>query len=196
MHMFEKKKKQRDSNLFSFFCLSSCPAAHNKDFPQPPGPSGESGLGSLDQQFRLHWYSAHHAHHPRGQRQHPHPLSRGPTLLRLPLVPACEVPQQVRGPALFVWHLCSVDVLTCHCYPERCVVFAGRTGTFLLQKCLPAFLWSSAWCPKRRRGGGRSRWPSVLKVRSMYGAEKKRKDTIDVYSEPNRKGTFHHCTCV
>lgn len=44
-------------------------------------------------------------------------------------------------------------------------VSAGRTGTSLLQKCLPALQWSSACCPKRRPAGGRSRWPSVRKVR-------------------------------
>lgn len=45
-------------------------------------------------------------------------------------------------------------------------VFAGRTGTFLLQKCLPALQWSSACCPKRRPAGGLSKWPSVWQVRS------------------------------
>lgn len=44
-------------------------------------------------------------------------------------------------------------------------LFSGKTGTCLPQKYLLALLWSSACCPKRRRAGGRSRWPSVWKVR-------------------------------
>lgn len=44
--------------------------------------------------------------------------------------------------------------------------FAGKTGTFLLQKCLPALQWSSACSPKKTPAGGPSRWPSAWKVRS------------------------------
>lgn len=47
-------------------------------------------------------------------------------------------------------------------------VFAGRTGTFLPQKCLPALHWSSVCCPKRRPTGGLSNWPSMWKVRSAF----------------------------
>lgn len=49
----------------------------------------------MDQQLRLHGDPAHHASRPRAQRQRAHPLPGGPALLRLPLVPARQVPQQV-----------------------------------------------------------------------------------------------------
>lgn len=57
-------------------------------------------------------------------------------------------------------------VVNCMCTLSFSGVFAGRTGTFLLQKCLPALRWSSACCPKRRPAGGLSKWPSVWQVRS------------------------------
>lgn len=80
---------------------SSVPsAAYDTHLPQSPGPGGEPGFRSMDQQFWLHRHSAHHTPRPRDQRQLSHRLPRGPTLLRLPLVPACEVPQQVSNSQL------------------------------------------------------------------------------------------------
>lgn len=75
-------------------------AAHHSDLPQPSGPGGEQGLGPVDQQLRLHGDTAHHPPRPRDQRQLSHPLPRGPALLRVPLVPAREVPQQVSNAPL------------------------------------------------------------------------------------------------
>lgn len=147
-------------------CFFQPPAAYDTDLPQSPGPGGEPGLRSVDQQFWLHGDTAHHSPRPWDQRQCSNPLPWGPALLWLPLVPACEVPQQVRYTALWLcFHSLKVIVPTSltSCYFG---VFAGRTGTFLPQKCPPALQWSSACSPKRRPAGGRWRWPSVWKVRS------------------------------
>lgn len=127
------------------------PAAHNTDLPQSSGPGGEHRLRSLDKQLRLHKRPAHNSTHPRDQRQHSDPLQGGPTLLRLPVVPAGEVPQQVR--------VADTQHEVCFSVVRLIGVFVvvGRTGTFLLQECLLVLRWSSAFCPKRRRDGGRSK---------------------------------------
>lgn len=70
-------------------------AAYDTDLPRSPGPGGEPGFRSVDQQLWLHRHTTHHTPRPWDQRQLSHRLPRRPTLLWLPLVPACEVPQQV-----------------------------------------------------------------------------------------------------
>lgn len=61
----------------------------------------------------------------------------------------------------------NASYFLCSCSSQVfCGVSAGRTGTSPRRKCLPARRSSSACCPERRPAGGRSRWPSVWKVRS------------------------------
>lgn len=95
----EKRKEFSFSDDPTLSVSSTPPAAHDADLLQPPGPGGEPRLGPVGQQLRLHGHPAHQPSRPRDQRQRPRPLPRGPALLRLPLVPAREVPQQVSGPA-------------------------------------------------------------------------------------------------
>lgn len=176
-----KETVLKRSKWCRFKCFIHPTAAYDADLSQSPGPGGEPGLWAVDQQFWLHRHTAHHPPRPRDQRQRSHPLPRGPALLWLPLVPACEVPQQVSNTALLRTALFSRSVFICLMLLTSCVdfsysvffltssifgVFAGRTGTFPLQKCLPALQWNSACYPKRRPAGGLSKWPSVWKVRS------------------------------
>lgn len=101
-------KRNKCNHLKRFICPA---AAYDTDLPQSPGSGGEPGLGSVDQQLRLHRNTAHHPPHPRDQRQRPHALPGGPSLLWLPLVPACEVPQQVSNAALLFVALFSLCLM-------------------------------------------------------------------------------------
>lgn len=113
-------------------------AAHHSDLPQSPGPGGEQGLGSVDQQLRLHGHTAHHPPRSRDQRHLSHPLPRGPPLLRVPLVPAREVPQQVSSAPSFSDALLCRDSSTSLLFQEELVPACSRGVSRLSGRVQPA----------------------------------------------------------